>query len=347
MMFFFHFFTFPTWWIDGIEYPLLVKLEPYINLPLNTCVPIFCFLSGYSYYFVKEKNYQYSFRKNTDILIYYWAVFFLYSFIAVLSVNYVYSPKDYICEMLILTNPTMPFNWFVRFYVLYMLMLPILSKILPTKIHFNLFVSIVFIPTLLYFIKFIFLYLRWNIAATLVNEFITWFPALLSGYIFANYKIFFWMDYFFKKKIRSKKLSIILFTLGAIDATIGRAVNKPIILTSPDLPLIRKSISIVISTDLYTPIFIFCIINICRTMKCNKMQFILKEIGKYSLMMWFVSCIFFNNSRTVFQPILYWLKNPVLVLLWGLFICYLISKSLDLVIKYIIRLKNKTIFHII
>ena len=95
---------------------------------------------------------------------------------------------------------------------------------------------------------------------------------------------------------------------------------------------------------IYVPIFIFCIINLCRTISLKYVQFVLKKIGKYSLYMWFVSCIFYGNAKSVFQPILYWPHNPVLVLVWGLLICYFVSMILDFGLRFIIKQKNKLFF---
>ena len=41
-------------------------------------------------------------------------------------------------------------------------------------------------------------------------------------------------------------------------------------------------------------------------------------IGKYSMYMWYLHCIFFNNSQAFFKPVLYAPRVPVLVLIWGL-----------------------------
>ena len=63
MMFIHHFFMFPSWWIDGISYPLVAKVSSYLCTPTKLCVPVFCFLTGYFYFFNRHKTYAYSFRK--------------------------------------------------------------------------------------------------------------------------------------------------------------------------------------------------------------------------------------------------------------------------------------------
>ena len=91
MMFIHHFYTFPTWWLEGISYPLIERLSPYFCAPFQLCVPIFCFLTGYFYFYNKNKSYKYSLKKITDILISYWCVFFVFAIIAVLCLDYQYT----------------------------------------------------------------------------------------------------------------------------------------------------------------------------------------------------------------------------------------------------------------
>ena len=64
-------------------------------------------------------------------------------------------------------------------------------------------------------------------------------------------------------------------------------------------------------------------------------------IGKHSLLMWFIHSIFFNVSKEFTQPILYYPHNPVIVTIWGLIMCLLISILLSFPINYITKIKNK------
>ena len=98
MMFMHHFFTFPDWWVDGVSYPVLRTLAPYFTLPFKMCVPVFCFITGYFYYFNDHKDYKYSLKKITDILISYWGVFIVLAVLAVICVGYEYSVSSVIKE---------------------------------------------------------------------------------------------------------------------------------------------------------------------------------------------------------------------------------------------------------
>ena len=147
MMFVLHFFAYPTWWGRDISYPLIEKflpyLLPYCRFPLKLCVPIFCFISGYFYFFNKSKSYKYSFLKITDILITYWTVFFLFAIIATVFVKYNYTFWNFIAECFALKRPTMYFCWYVNFYIIFILLLPLITKIMSKDIHIDLFLSLI------------------------------------------------------------------------------------------------------------------------------------------------------------------------------------------------------------
>ena len=81
---------------------------------------------------------------------------------------------------------------------------------------------------------------------------------------------------------------------------------------------LNRVISISIINDLFTvtffdfmiiPLYIFSIVNLCKLCRFDLLQKIIMQLGKQSLLMWFVSCIFFNNSKRVFQPVLYFPRN--------------------------------------
>lgn len=346
MMFTHHFFTFPTWWLDGIKYPFWENVAKYFCAPLRLCVPIFYFLSGYFYFHNKNKSYQYSFRKITDILIKYWIVFFIFAIIAVITVHYIYTPISFIQEMFALYMPTMPFCWYVSFYCLFMLLLPLFAKLPSQNVHFDFFTSIVLFPVITDVIDCIVKkYIGNDIIIELTSNLFFWFPMVLLGYIFAKYKLFDRMEYNTSKIIHSKKATIILQIIGALCAPMGRYVLPYFSFNVVAVPIIHKSINFSVSMDVvYTPIFIFYVVNLCRNIKLTYTKLILKQIGKHSLLMWFVSCIFFNNSKTVFQHILYWPRNSCLVLIWGLLICYIVSAILNLGLNIILRQKNKIFF---
>ena len=364
MMFYHHFFTFPDWWVEGVSYPLLAKLAPYFCAPLKICGCVFCFLTGYFYFFNQKRDYKYSFRKITDILIHYWFVFFIYAIIAVVAVSYKYTLGNFVKEMFALTTeglslrPTMFFCWYVHFFITIMLILPLITKLLGKNIHLDLFISWIGFPLLVALVV--------RITDGLFNSLVihevlcdlVWFSSVLTGFIFARYGLFEKLEAVNKKYIKSNAGNIVLWLLIAIIIPMGRyfapnlmlsvgGLNYPnvVILSIDDLPMIGETFSYAFPLDvIYTPLFIYSLVNLIKACKLTHLNKVLAVIGKYSLLMWFVHSIFFNNSKSVFQPILYWPKNPVLVLLWGLVLALGVSFVFDIVIKRIVDFKNRYLF---
>ena len=80
-------------------------------------------------------------------------------------------------------------------------------------------------------------------------------------------------------------------------------------------------------------LMVYSVARLCAIVRCEWLKFPLIQLGKYSMLMWFVSCIFFGNSKQLVQPLLYYPHHPVLVTVWGLLMCYVAAVILDVVIK--------------
>ena len=339
MMFVHHFFTFPAWWGEGISYPLIEKVSRYFCAPLKLCVPIFCFITGYFYYFNKNKSYKYSFKKITDILISYWTVFFLFAIIATVFVRYNYTLWDFIAECFALKRPTMVFCWYVNFYIIFMLLLPLITKIMSKDIHIDVFLSLILIPIIFFRIGGHFV--NNSLILQLIMNQYDWLSCVLIGYVFANYKLFERIKHINLRLVKSKKTNTALMVIVALCVPFGRYAVYSLSLEFKHFPGISIP-AISISMDvLYAPIFIYAIVCICEAIDIKVLKRVLIIIGKYSLLMWFVSCIFYGNCKGIFKPILYFPHNPVLVTIWGLILCFSTSFFLDKVIKIFRNRKDK------
>lgn len=336
MMFVHHFFTFPSWWLEGISYPLIEKLAPYFCMPLKLCVPIFCFMTGYFYAFNKSKSFKYSMKKISDILISYWCVFWLFALVAIWGVHYQYTLGGFIKECFALYRPTMTFCWYVNFYIAFMLVLPLITKIMTKNIHLDLIITFICMP---FVIRLLGHFITNDIVKEILGNLSGWFPCVLIGYIFANYKLFEKMQSLNIYIVRRKWINIIIWICLFFIIPMGRFFEPNMSLAFKWIPSFQISMDVI-----YAPIFIYLVVNLTKSIKLKYTYKAMFYIGKYSLLMWFISCIFYNNSRTIFQPILYKPHNPIIVTLWGLIMCYVIAYFLDFFITKIQRIKNKKLF---
>lgn len=98
--------------------------------------------------------------------------------------------------------------------------------------------------------------------------------------------------------------------------------------------MIRKCVRI-----MPIPLFVYGLIEITKRIYRKVLKYVLNTVG-YSMLMWFIHGIFFNCSKEIFQKVLYLPKNPVLVLMWGLALCWGILSVLDFVLKPIMNRKK-------
>lgn len=179
MMFIHHLFTFPDYWIEGVYYPWLILHSNGFNLSSKLCVSIFCFLTGYFYFFAKKKNIKYSVRKVTDLLCAYWIVFIPLAIIALIN-GYEYSALEFFNELIAARRETMIFCWYVLFYIGMMFIFPLVAKIQCNKWYIDLIVFIFVIPTIFRCVKPI---IQVPVFNELIGYLILYLPVALAGYI--------------------------------------------------------------------------------------------------------------------------------------------------------------------
>ena len=181
LMFVHHFFTFPAWWGESISYPLIERFAQYFNDPFRICVPIFCFLTGYFYASNPEKSWRYFLRKITELFITYWVVLLPFALIAVLFADYSYTAAELVREIFALDCPAMTFCWYVRFYAVAMLVLPLCVSLLDKNLYVAAIFSFVFSPFLLRALMDV---VPAETVQGMLMELATFVPTLFSGYIF-------------------------------------------------------------------------------------------------------------------------------------------------------------------
>ncbi len=102
---------------------------------------------------------------------------------------------------------------------------------------------------------------------------------------------------------------------------------------------------------LYVPFFVFGLLKFISLLKDGVVKKYIKKmligLGKMSMLMWFIHCVFFNMCKNTFQPILYLFRfSSIVTVIWGILLCYLIAYIFHFPIDKLIRAKNKYIFKI-
>lgn len=325
-MFAHHFFTFP--WLNGEKYPWLVGTINEACMPLRICVVIFAFLTGYFYYFCKTPDLKYSIKKITGLLVPYQIIFLIFMLVATALGTYVFDFKHFVLELFGVYHTIMVFCWYVYFYYVVMLALPVMSPILASsKLKAIVFGIIIPIIIMAVFAKVV----PSERIAGMIETIGLYFPVTIVGYMYARYGVFESIDKAYEGKINCKFFKCIVMAALVMVVLFARYYVQWI--TVGTVRFGNSNIPLEFTMDIiYAPIVVYALINLIKIIKVDKIHKVIASIGKHSLTMWFVSCIFFSTTtRDVFQPILYFPRNPILILVWGLVMCYVVAFAIDFV----------------
>lgn len=285
-----HFIVMPL----SIDFPYLILK---FGNACKICVAIYAVLSGYGYYYAKDKSFKYSLRKIWGLLRVYWiSLFTLFVPLAILG-GWNITPWNIIVQLFGLLPNLNWFAWYVFFYIFCMLVAPIVYKFLNYKPLTNLLLSI--------FVPYIFEVLIHSIPNydhyTLIKDLMsccTYFPCFLVGYWMAENLVI-------EKSRYIKVFNNTLFSIIGIGIIVA-------------LRFCIASVFGFLFDVIYVPILI-CFINVlfshCSDYSIVKMLFLL--LGKYSTGIWFFHAVFFSTYVSdIFAPILTLVKNPALMYIW-------------------------------
>lgn len=334
LMFIHHFFAYPEWYVEGISYPELDGYIKFFRCSLKICVPVFAFLTGYFYAYGKKKTLYYSLRKITDLLVSYWTVYIPILLFALLTGYRGLSAFGFLLGIFGRNQSIMTFCWYVSFYCLAMLLLPLCARMdKPALVRDT--VLLVIIPIVASTI--LEMMVGSDTLRTMIEEIRLWFPCVASGYICSKYKVFDAVE----MNIGRKAACVRVFIYGACIcfAIMGRYFCDSLKFGS--IHCLGEDWIVSCTMDVfYAPIFVYGVSMLLREIEGGYIFEILRRIGDRSLLMWFIHCIFFNVSNEITQRILYWPKHPVLVVIFGLLICYMGAWIISPVEKRLIQLKN-------
>ena len=333
LLFILHLFASSDLWLPEFRIPAFQIFEKYFCYPANMCVAIFAFVTGYGFWFSSEKNYSRSLRKAFKVMTVYWQVFFL--FFAIASITGIYT--DFSLTKIGLSligldehnviGDIIAFHWYLAFYLAVLVLLPASHNLLFR--HKNIlrdFVYLVMVPILLF-----------SFLGKLTGSFfclkrffvdlVLWFPCVGMGYITARYALFEKLDVCFATfckngvKWRRTGIDIVFIALTFY----GMFQCPGIVYTTR----FRWLLPVVINMSVvYILFFTYAFTDILKMVDNFYIRSALSVLGRYSLYMWLFNGIFFNIFKAYTQPVLIYPKNALLILIWGLFICFILTKML-------------------
>lgn len=343
LMFVHHFFTYPEWYIDGVAYPGLAPYIRFFQVPLKICVVLFAFLTGYFYSFSSRRTLKYSLQKTTDVLLSYWIVYIPLLILAVVTGCQSFSPAGFVKELFALDRPVMFFCWYVYFYAISMMLLPLLDKMAansPAADAGILLVAPVAVFTILRGV----LEYEFGLDGTVLTEILgnlrEWFPCIAVGWLCGKYGFFErYMDPLTDKLAKGWRKYVFYLILCGV-SFFGRLICPRFSLGA--VSVAGNWLELSFQMDVfYGPLFFYGAVNLLKAIPFAAVRKPLEALGRQSLLMWFLHCAFFGSTKSLLQPLLYFPKNPVLVTLWGLGLCYVLALVLDWPLKRLLKAKNK------
>jgi len=345
MMYVHHLFTWPDWRIESIAYPEYLLFARLFNSPLKLCVPVFAFLSGYFYHFTVEKSLRYSLRKMTDLLIPHFIVCVLMMIPAAVFGTYELSVSSAATELMGLGIDVMCFSWYVSFYCASMLLLPVITRLSAGNLLGDI-VTMLALPVIGAQIISIMMEraipLDTAIPAGILGSIQEWFPCIISGYVFAKYALFeTWLDNV-TDNISGKAGKIFFWLCLCAAGFLGRLAIPRFRLDG--IQIAGDWTELVFLMDVvYAPLFVYGMVRLLEMVKIPAFLKCLRAIGQKSMYMWFLHAMFFNSCKEFIQPVVYAPRNPVLVLIWALAICYALASVIDKMMRPLLKVKKKII----
>lgn len=329
-MFIHHFFTYPDWYIDGISYPALAGFAEVFNNPSKICVSVFAFLTGYFYISARNKTLGYSLRKILSFLLSYWTAYLALLVPAVMLGFYEFHFSSFVYELAAIYRPVMTFCWYVHFYCTSMLLLPVLNRLSRGSL-FGDFLLFLVLPTLV--ITLLLPRIHSSIPVELLSALNEWFPCTASGYLTAKYGLFRRTLGRLDSGKGGKPVQVLCLLGMTVLAVFGKYYAPGLFLSGLDLGWTMDAV--------YAAVFVYGCARLLQLCRGRLVFDVLGRIGRQSSMMWFIHCLFFNVCKEKTQWLLYWPRNPLLVLLNGLLMCYGIACLLSVPEGYLQKLLKK------
>lgn len=329
-----HFWGYPEWITpeNGLVSILPVNLYVALGKFGNVCVSIFAIISGYSFFIVSEKwdSLKYRMKKLVSFLAEYWVYVALFLLVGFLMKDIMPSPLQLLLSLFGIevsieaSYVCVPFAWYVSFYITTLLLYPIIKRIWGGTLQSDILFSLI-TYCLLKILRCLtrdyygigFFFFREN---TLIM--------VILGFCLAKYDVFQRLG---EQRTGNKK-SFILLNISTI---IILAILK---VTCNDY-----------LEDWWGGIYtIYIIYFVLRgyLQKVKIIEILLEILGRYSMGMWFVSGIFYQNE--ILQKLAFFAKRPILVLVWvttlSFMVSFIFTNVFNIIEKYLINRNRNTHF---
>ena len=294
------------------------------------CIALFCISTGYFYYFVKEKTYRYSLIRIGKLLKIYIVVLAILILAGVIFMKHSYTLKDLLTEPF--TNETVIYAWYVRFYIVLMLIAPLLVK----KIR-NPFIRLLTVTAASLIIYYIIDPYRETMNPNLYwffSDQAIWTPAFFLGYTIGELGLFEKADALVTKYLTTgwiRKIAVFLVCIMSLimvfDVDAAEALGKP--------GFVLQAIKCAV----FGGVAYICIVYLIKNSSLRTVRKVLAALGKESAVMWLLHSICFSYEAAIIRPLIYFAfiplrnfpRNLPVITVWALIVFYVASLLIRLV----------------
>lgn len=287
------------------------------------CVGLFTFLVGYGYWFNRPPEWRNNLHRAWRLLSSYWLILFLLILpTALIWGGYRFSLPNFVLNSFGLLENLNWYSWYVAFYLYAMISMPLYSRIIRRWPVPGTLAVILFGPLVVLIMHFIpgrpEMWTEMNIYA-----WFTYTPLLAVGYLFAEKR---WIE----------KLCVPADTLW-------RAVPLIILVL---LFLTRSHWGFVLFDIVYVPVMVVAVLWLVMDCQIKIIPKTLKALGVQSMNIWFLHSLFFcNYTAYVWSPLIDWVPQGYLQVLWIIILCYPLGMILDALHKLLGNLVDRIPLH--
>lgn len=231
-----------------------------------------------------------------------------------------FNPHKWHQELFGVYTSIVGFAWYVRFYMLAILSLPLLKGIIGKNVWGSFVLSVVPFQAIYILLWKISTYITFHNTASVILEYFEYISIVLIGYCFAKFEIFRYVD----RIMRIHKINTVVISILGVLAVFVLRIKwyEKIRLFMPNADIV------------FVPMFIFCVSELLNAFPYQSSLRLTETIGMHSMNLWFLQSIFFFETD-VLQWIVYLPKLSWIIPIWNIVILLPISKGYNVLYKKI------------
>ena len=292
---------------------------PERNSVLKICVGMFTFLVGYGYSFSKTKDWKYSINHIKKLLIPFWVILFIFTLPFCFSEVVKTEPLQLIYNLFGIDSHFNWYSWYVAFYILAMLIMPLVSRFIDRRPLINTIIAVLVSYLLSVAIHSIPGMLDSKLLMSLCDNLLM-VPIMLVGYLFAHERYY--------ERI----------PLGSIAPILLVVISLALMMVTLFLRHHKWGLFAFRLDTFYVPVLIGSLVVLFHMIRWRPIKLVLSKLGEVSVYMWFFHALFFTTSvRWFYQPAITIFQDINLVVLWTIVLTFVASWLIKTIVDAVMQ----------